>query len=161
MDPQVVTLEQRSAAGIEVRTSNGDEMDPLRARIPALWGRFFSEGLLEKIPGRTDGAVPMGIYSDYETDHTGPYTLMAGAEVCTASNAAELPELPEGMTSLTVPAGRYLKFLARGPMPQALVETWMTIWAYFGAESEHARAFTTDFELHRGPDEAEIYISIR
>ena len=43
----------QTIGGIHTRTTNLQEMNPFTAKIAPLWGRFFSEGLLEKIPNRS------------------------------------------------------------------------------------------------------------
>jgi predicted transcriptional regulator YdeE len=155
MEPKLTTLDARIAAGIEVRTTNREEMSPATAKIPGLWRRFYQERLLEKIPSKKPTGMPMGVYSKYKTDHTGPYYLLAGTEV------SSLDELPGGMTGVTISGGKYLVFTAQGPMPKILIETWMTIWDYFSKSSIYKRAYTTDFELYRGEDAVDIHIAIK
>ena len=58
-----------------------------------------------------------------------------------------LDEVPAGVATVTVPAGDYLSFAARGTMPAALAATWARISEFF----EHApvaRAWTADLEVH-------------
>ena len=58
-----------------------------------------------------------------------------------------LDEVPAGVATVTVPAGDYLVFAARGTMPEALAATWARISEFF----EHApvaRAWTADLEVH-------------
>ena len=79
--------------------------------------------------------------------------------------AANLDGVPTGMVGVTIPAGRYLEFAIRGQMPQALIETWQSIWKYFSGVSAYQRAYTADFELYkRNPEtqqtEVSIYIAI-
>lgn len=152
-------LEERAemqAIGIEVRTTNREEMDPSTARIGRLWERFLREDFAAAIPDRTPGGALLGIYTRYETDHNGPYTLIVGAEV------NGLGATPSGMTGVTVPAGRYRVFAARGPMPKALIDAWGAIWGYFPTAAGEERAFTTDYEVHReGGDGADICIAVR
>jgi predicted transcriptional regulator YdeE len=145
-----------NVVGIDVRTTNAEEADPKTARIGALWQRFFRDGVLEKVRGRKGGAI-LGVYTSYESDHTGLYTLIVGAE------AASLDGQPAGLAGIAVPAARYLVFKAKGPMPKALIEEWGRIWQFFASATEHARAYTSDFERHdpTKPDEVEIHIAIR
>jgi predicted transcriptional regulator YdeE len=155
MEPKLTTTKEIKLIGVEVRTTNKQEMDPASAKIPGLWGRFFQEQIAEKIPNKKSGGVLLGVYTKYESDYTGPYSLLVGTEVNI------LDAIPEGMTGLTIPAGKYLVFAAEGPMPKALVDSWTHIWSYFAETSSYQRAYTTDYEMHYSNDKADIYIAIK
>jgi len=46
-------------------------------------------------------------------------------------------------------------------MPQAIIDVWGQVWAYFEDPSiDEKRAYETDFELYISADEAEIYIGV-
>jgi len=71
---ELKTVSQQIINGLSTRTDNAAEMDPIRGKIPALWQTF-------------DDCVPVdyqhgervyGVYSDYESDHTGKFTVLAG-----------------------------------------------------------------------------------
>jgi predicted transcriptional regulator YdeE len=155
MKPKLISVEKMDVVGIEVRTTNQQEMVPATARIPGLWGRFYSEKLSETISGKEPGGVPIGVYSKYETNHTGPYSLLAGVEV------SSLGALPEGLAKVSVSSGKYLVFTAQGPMPQTLIQTWVAIGNYFSKGSEYKRAYTTDFEMYRGSETVDVHIAIQ
>ena len=141
MGPERVRRDELRVVGIETRTSNQREAEEATAAIPALWRRFHREEVERRIPGRAAAGRTCAVYTDYEGDHRGGYRLVVGAEVAGAD------EVPAGMVAVTVPAGDYLVFAARGPMPDALIATWRRIWEYF----EHApvrRAYTADLEVH-------------
>jgi predicted transcriptional regulator YdeE len=155
MEPKLLIKPEIKLIGIEVRTINREEMDPSTAKIPGLWGRLFQEKIAERIPNKkTDGHL-LGTYTKYESDHTGPYSLIVGLEV------DNLESIPSGMTGLTIPAGLYLVFTTQGPMPKALIDTWVCIWNYFPKESSHMRLYTTDYEVHHGNDKVEIHIAVK
>lgn len=154
-EPKLTTRDVFTATGIEVRTDNAREMNPATGQIAGLWQRFFQENIPGNIPGKQPAGVPLGIYTDYESDHTGRYTLIAGVAVTQAGST------PQGMRSVTIPAGKYLVFTATGPMPQAVFEIWGQIWKYFSAESKYQRAYSTDFEEYHGGDKVEIYIAVK
>jgi predicted transcriptional regulator YdeE len=127
--------------GIEALTSDRLEADPATAAIPALWRRYRQEGWERRIPNRAGAGATCAVYTDYRRDHRGGYRYVLGAEV------TGLDEVPAGLVAVTVPAGDYLVFAARGPMPEALAATWRRIVEYF----EHApvgRAYTADLEIH-------------
>lgn len=155
MEPKISTSDAIKLIGIEVRTTNQQEMDPATAKIPGLYGRYYGDHIADKIPNQKKGGAMLGMYTKYESDHTGAYTLVIGMEV------TSLDSIPSGMTGMTIPPAQYLVFPARGPMPKALIETWTNIWNYFPGHPSHQRAYTTDYEVHRGDDSADIYIAIK
>src|SRR4026209_437221 len=108
MTPELVTHAGMTVVGIDITTSNAAERDPAKARIPALWGRFYGEGILSKIPGKKSPVLPVGVYTDYESDHDGQYRLLAGAVV----EDIEFPA--DGFTRATLTAGRDLPVLGGG-----------------------------------------------
>ncbi|MEW9553084.1 GyrI-like domain-containing protein [Nonomuraea sp. NPDC050783] len=141
-----------TVVGWVVRTSNADEMDPARAKLPALWQRAGAPGVFAHVPGRVDENL-YAVLTDYESDHHGAYTQIVGVGVRTA------PRLPEGMVAVRVPGGQALKVEARGPMPQALVEAWQQVWKHTESGGTPPRAFTTDVEVHH-PDGVDIYLGL-
>jgi len=141
-----VELTSKTIYGLKVRTTNEKEMNPETAQIGALWGGFF-EKIMPSVP---QGTLGYGVYSNYESDALGAFDVLAGTEVA-------LPELE----SVTLQAGKYLCFEAKGELPQAVIETWGEIWGYFtAADCPHKRAFATDFECYLSESAAEIYIGI-
>ena len=70
-------------------------------------------------------------------------------------------QTPDGLVSVSIPAGPYPLFQAEGDMPGVVIDTWKEIWTYFSKPSGHVRAYTTDFEPHRGPKAVEIYMSVK
>lgn len=143
--------------GIEMRTKNALEANPATARIAGLWNRFYQEKIAERITHRKDAGAVLGVYTNYETDHNGFYTLIVGAQVQDAK------AIPTGMVGVTIPAAEYLVFPAPGRMPEAIMTAWGKVWSYFAQSSAARRAYTTDFELYKTTNtepSAEIYIAI-
>jgi predicted transcriptional regulator YdeE len=155
MTPTLVTRGGMVVQGIETTTMNAAEGDPAKAQIPKLWGRFRAEDILSKLPRKKPPVLPVGVYTDYESDQNGRYRLLAGAAV------EDGTALPDGFGQAVVPAGRYLMFRGEGPMPAVVVQTWISVWRYFAESSAHARAYTADFELYPGPTAVEIYIAVK
>jgi predicted transcriptional regulator YdeE len=153
--PERVRRSEARVVGIQALTSSRLEADPATAAIPALWRRFEAEGLGGRIPGRTGGRSTCAVYSDYQGGDGGGFRYLVGAEV----GGADQP--PSGMTAVTVPAGDYLVFAARGPLPEALAATWERISAFF----EHAplaRAWTADLEIHYPAGSAvDVLVAVR
>ena len=142
-------------AGLSTRTSNADEMAG-KGRIAAVWGRFYSEGLLEKIPNRSDPGAVLALYTEYDSDANAPYTFAVGVKVDRASG------LPPGFATYTIPAAKYAVFTSdRGPIPAIIFDVWKAIWS-----SPIQRAYGSDFEVHyRSNDQnnahIEVWVSIK
>lgn len=144
-------IESFSVIGISVRTTN--ENQQAMTDIGQLWQQFISENLTDKIPNKIDTTVYC-IYTDYEKDHTRPYTTVLGCRVST------LDIIPEGMIGKTFAGGAYQKVTAKGNIFQgALAEAWTQIW-----NSDLNRSYTADFEVYsekaKNPEDAEVDIFI-
>jgi predicted transcriptional regulator YdeE len=153
--PERVRRDEARVVGIQAQTSSQREADPATAAVPGLWWRFQDDRLGDRIPGR-GGRATCAVYSDYQDAGDGDrrFSCLVGAEV------AEAGEPPAGLAAVTVPAGDYLVFAARGPMPAALAATWERIAEFF----EHApvsRAFTADLEVHYPAGSAvDVFVAI-
>ena len=154
MEPTLVEHEGGTAVGHDVRTRNQDEMEPGKGRIPSLWERFSREGVAGRVQGKRQPETPVGVYSDYDSDHTGYYTLMVGMLTEPAA------PVPAGMKKVTIPAGKYLAFRAEGEMPAALIQTWIAIWKYFGETSDVRRKYLVDFEVYHAAGPVDVYVSV-
>ncbi len=140
-------MEPFQVIGISVRTTN--ENNQAATDIAALWGKFMNEKVLETIPNKVDNTV-YSIYTDYESDHTKPYTTILGCKV------ENLDEIPDGMIGKSIEGGNYLKMSAKGDLMKGLIiNKWIEIW---GMELD--RVFTADFEVFgekaQNPSDAEI-----
>jgi predicted transcriptional regulator YdeE len=153
--PELVRLETpRHAAGIAVRTNNSRERDPSTAKISQAWDQFFARDLLRTVAA-ADDPIALGVYTDYESDVSGDYTLVAAVAI-----PPEAP-VPAGLSGVTIPPGRYVRFEGRGPLPAVVRETWLAVWTYFATDPPLERTYQTDFEEYRAADLAHIYIGVR
>jgi predicted transcriptional regulator YdeE len=141
-----VTLPEFYIAGISIRTTNQD--GAALPAIGALWEKWMSEGILHQIPGRLSDDI-YSIYTDYETDHTGAYTVVLGCKVNPGM------ALPEGFVALTIPADKYRVNYIEGEMPGAIMEAWQRIW-----DSGTDRKYTIDFEQYTNEGGVQIYLAI-
>jgi len=147
-------IKQFKIVGISVRTTN--ENNQAMSDIPALWNKFLSENLIEKIPNKLTSEIYC-VYTEYEKDHTKPYTTLLGCKV------ENLNEIPEGMIGKEFEAGKYQKFTAKGDTTKGVVvQEWLKIW-----NSDLERTYTADFEIYgekaQNPENAEvdIYVAIK
>jgi len=156
-EPRLVSLYGKYIVGWEVRTTNQDEMDPAKAKIPGVWKRVYKENLAGQIVEAKEPGVMLGAYTRYQSDTGGPYSLIVGAEV------ADLENVPQGMAGITVLAQEYMIFTSCGDVPQSVIDGWGAVWKYFAEHTALTRAFTTDFERYDNskPGVVEIYIAVR
>jgi predicted transcriptional regulator YdeE len=146
---QLKNFQSTNVLGLFVRTSNQDEMMSSKAKIGDLWAQFYSEHgskLIEK-------SNVYGVYTDYESDFSGRFSVYA---------AADTFEHSDKLTALTLVAGKYLVFSAQGEIPGSVIGLWRHIWEYFSnGETDYERAYTTDFEHFKSATSVDIYISIK
>ncbi|MGW9684136.1 GyrI-like domain-containing protein [Flagellimonas sp. 2504JD1-5] len=124
-----------SIVGLSIRTSN----DPGKAdkEIPQLWEKFMADNTVARIPNKVDETI-YAIYTDYEGDHTRPYTMVIGC------NVFNLDNIPDDLTVKMVPPANYTKFTAKGDLTKdAVINTWMDIW-----NTDLKRTYTTDMEIY-------------
>ena len=143
--------------GLEIRTTNARESDPATAKIGAAWQTFFANNPLAQIPQPVLSSRLYGLYTRFESDYQGEFSVVIGAEV------APQAYVPDGLSAVHAPASKYLVFTGHGEMPQTVLATWQQIWAYFSAsDCPHQRSYQTDFEQYDStrPNTIEIYIGI-
>ncbi|AWX44031.1 hypothetical protein HME9304_01031 [Flagellimonas maritima] len=139
--------------GIAIRTSN--EKGKAQHDIPMLWRKFSEENIPNRVPNKLNDTI-YAVYTDYEGDHTKPYTLVIGY------NVASLNNIPEDMTVKIIPPANYKKFIAKGNLTKdAVINTWTEIW-----NTDLKRTYTADMEIYGEKavnptkGEAEILVAI-
>lgn len=145
ISPIVKQVESFIVMGFSVRTQNKDEFNDKTAKLPRLWQQFYTSELAAN-------ANIFGVYSDYDSDANGFYTVTAGTESL---------DVQTELSSVTIQAGNYLVFECAGLMPAVVVETWKRIWEFFETNTEYRRHFISDFEVYNGPDQVAIYIGLK
>lgn len=151
MNYEIVTLEEKTVVGIGARTNNcSPDMGMV---IGGLWNRFYSEGIYGAIPNKANEKA-LGIYTDYEEDENGDYTVMVAYEVTEAVTKTDKLEVR------TIPSGKYAKFVVEGYMQEVVASFWQELW-----HMELPRSYVCDFEEYQNGDmehaEIHIYISLR
>lgn len=156
MQYKIVTLQEKTVAGISARTNNSSpEMGKI---IGGLWEKFYSADCYPAIQNKV-GSSSFGIYTDYAVDESGDYTVLAAWEVSGADN------LPNGVEVRKIPAGKYAEFSITGEMDtqKQLAEIgrlWQEIW-----QLNLDRSFVCDFEEYRSADpkkaDVRIYIGLK
>ncbi len=143
--PSLKQVNSFRVTGLSTRTQNRDEFAEKTAKLPTLWQQVHSSGIAAN-------ATLVAVYSDYESDANGLYTVTVGIPS---------DETPAQLNSVTIEAGSYFVFQGKGPMPATVIETWQRIWNYFDRNPEFQRSFISDFEAYKGPDEVAIYIGVK
>jgi predicted transcriptional regulator YdeE len=136
-----VEIQEFIVSGASVRTNNKVEAGA-SGKIAGLWGQFYSTQ-----PKPEDQLY--GVYSDYESDVNGEYTVTAGKRVASSTDAC-----------ISIRSGTYLVFPASGAMPKAIIDAWIAVWEHFSHAQPYVRAYETDFEEYDGAETAAIYIGI-
>ncbi|GAG76245.1 unnamed protein product [marine sediment metagenome] len=136
--------------GITKKTSNID--NAASNDIGYLWQQFIRENIMDLIPKKVSNDI-YAVYTDYESDHLGPYKVIIGCRVSSADF------IPDGFECVEIRGGLYRKFSPKGEMPDIVIKEWQNIW-----NSKLDRTYTTDFELYdqraANPEDAEIDIYV-
>lgn len=128
-------------SGIAEITSNRAEAGP-EGKISGLWERFFQYGVLQQ-PGLKPEFI-YGLYTEYESDVNGEYTVLLGCE----TNGGDTSNSLDNMKTVNIPASDYLVFTSKqGAFESVVPELWQQIWSYFH-DSPETRTYTGDFELY-------------
>ncbi len=141
--------------GISTRTTNKDNKSA--HDIGKLWEKFYSENIFENVPNKISNEI-ISLYTDYKSDYTEDYTTLIGVPV------SNLDEIPNGLTGREFKPENFNKFIAKGEMPNAIINTWIDIWK---RDKELNRKYTYDFEVYGAKSqsgensEVEIYIAIK
>ncbi|WP_234865467.1 GyrI-like domain-containing protein [Flavihumibacter fluminis] len=130
-----INLSSMKVIGITVRTSNAAGAPG--TDIPELWNRFLSEAILLKIPNRINDTIYC-VYTNYEGDHTKPYTTLLGCQV------TEMDTIPHGTTGIEIPKGIYEQVSVTGNLMNGIVfQAWIDIW-----QRPLNRTYIADFEVY-------------
>ncbi len=137
--------------GLTTRTDNATEMTPNKGKIPALWQNFD-----QTVPvDYKNGERVYGVYFDYESDHTGKFTVLAGFDGASFPASANLQPI-------TLAEGNYLVFRHTGQMPQIAIDAWTEVWHYFSQNNlAHHRLYSTDFEFYPHGNEIQVHIAVK
>ena len=139
--------------GIEARTSFREEKNGAGV-IGALWARFMGDGIPAAVPNRVANET-IALYTDYESDEYGEYTLVVGARV------ASIAEVPEGMVAKHVQAARYAVFPTDpgDDVAHRVINAWKRVWNE-PRTAEYARAYKADFEVYGTDGAIDIYVGV-
>lgn len=146
MNYEIVEITEKSVAGISAVTNYKSPDAP--KVIGKLWDKFF-KGTYNELREKSNEKC-IGLYTDYKED--GDYKTMICAEVTSNEQNVEV---------MTIPAGKYAKFIVKGNIVTAVQEFWQKLW-----NMQLDRAFICDFEEYQSGDdmdnmEIHIYVSLK
>ena len=157
MKYEIVEIKEKTLVGLKARIK---EEKTAYDTIWNLWKDLYSEKGVQNIKDRiNDNAI--GVYYNYSNENDFEYDCLTGCEV-----KNKIDEIPEDMTRLEIPQGKYAKFVIFGDPVKAVGEFWYKFWEEFVKEKSDIRNYTYDFEEYiAGSDyentEIHIYISIK
>ena len=157
MKYEIVEIKEKTLVGLKARIK---EEKTAYDTIWNLWKDLYSEKGVKNVKDRKNGNL-MGVYYNYSNENGFEYDCLTGCEV-----KNKIDEIPEEMTKLEIPEGKYAKFVIFGDPVKAVGEFWYKFWEEFGKEKSDIRNYTYDFEEYiAGNDyentEIHIYISIK
>ena len=157
MKYEIIKIKEKTLVGLKARIK---EEKTAHDTIWNLWKDLYSEKGVKNVKDRKNGNL-MGVYYNYSNENGFEYDCLTGCEV-----KNKIDEIPEDMTRLEIPEGRYAKFVIFGNPVKAVGEFWYKFWEEFGKEKSDIRNYTYDFEEYiAGNDyentEIHIYISIK
>jgi len=148
---EVKVVSEKSINGLSIRTDNATEMQPNKGKIAALWQAFDQAVAVDY----KNGERVYGVHSNYESDHTGTFSVLAGFDGTTISPSLTLEQV-------IIPESKYLVFTHKGQMPQIAIDAWTEVWHYFSkTDADHERLFSTDFEYYPNGNEIHVHIAVR
>ena len=157
MKYEIVEIKEKTLVGFKARVKDDETMSE---KISNLWEKLYSKKGVQNIKDRiNDNAI--GVYYNYSNENDFEYDCLTGCEV-----KNKIDKIPEDMTRLEIPEGKYAKFVITGNPEKAVGEFWNKFWEEFVKEKSDIRNYTYDFEEYiAGSDyentEIHIYISIK
>jgi AraC family transcriptional regulator len=150
--PLIKALDMSSTPAVELPTPRFESHGPMQiagllaryncqeiAGIPDQWQRFLPH--CESLPGQV-GPVSYGVCANFDTE--GNFDYLCGVEV------RGTPALPEGLTTIPVPAGRYVVFAYPGHIA-GIRGLFSAIWGEWFPKSGHEPAEAPTLERY-GPE---------
>lgn len=121
--------------GVSTQTTN--ENGQSIKDVEALWNTFWNKNITAQIPNKINENI-YAVYTDYESDYKGKYTLIIGYLVSNLNN------VPNNFVGREISVGNTEKFISKGKMPEAILKTWSEIWE----NNKLKRAYRADVTVH-------------
>jgi len=144
-----VNLTEKTIVGICINTNNSKAS----TTIPLLWNEFFNNKIVSKIEHKKPDSLIYSVYSDYESDQNGNYTVTIGVEI----NRKDIKKY----NPVIIKKGKYILFEKNGKLPDIVSDMWNDIWEYFKENKDLKRRYQSDFEVYENENNLKIYIGIK
>lgn len=143
MEKILANTDEIKLIGFVVTTDNATELNPATSKIGPLVRDYFSLNMPSILPNLSNPGVNIAAYTAYDNAENLGYTYYFGEQV----DSLEL--IPIGLATVTLPAGKYIKFTTdTGPMPTVVIDAWREIWNMSEAELGGKRNFIADYEVY-------------
>lgn len=139
---KIITIDSFTVSGPSVRTTNALEASG-SGKLADLWAHCR-----ESRPPFSE--MICGVYSDYQSNASGEYTVTAGTRTSSSGDSV-----------VAVEPGTYLEFPANGQMSGAIIDACKSVWEFFSKNQSYERLFETDFEQYNSLTSVAIYIGVR
>lgn len=150
MEPKIVTHSSFEVIGMQIRTT------PMSPEIPALWPRFMDR--LPEVEPVLEPEVSYGVMEMLPGEVTG-LNYLAAVSVPSAAH------VPDGMISMTIPAGQYAVFdfplSDTGSAFGFIFETWLPSLGLSQPESPYFERYNENFNPADPASRVEVHIPIR
>ncbi|MBD2782157.1 GyrI-like domain-containing protein [Xenorhabdus szentirmaii] len=152
---KIVDCPSLSLIGVSTRTKNADEMDAATAKIMPLWQHFYQD----IYPDQLSGNVVYGVYSNYESDASGQFDVIAAVEAKEHEGGSTQADV--SFDSFELAAGRYIIFSGLMGEGNPVFQLWQQVWHYFEqADCLYQRSWKTDYEVFHQDGKIELFIGI-
>jgi AraC family transcriptional regulator len=127
------------------------------AVIPKLWSKANNDGTIDSLAQLNNGQIKglLGITdNDREVENVMDYWI------ATAYNG----DVPDGFSSLEIPASKWVVFEVQGPIPEAIVSTWKQIFSEWFPSHRYEHAEIASLEVYIGAypnPSCEIWVPIK
>lgn len=127
------------------------------AVIPKLWSKANTDGTIDLLAHLNNGQMKglLGITDNYqEIENVMDYWI------ATAFNG----DVPDGFSSLDIPAAKWAVFEVQGPIPEAIVSTWKQIFSEWFPSNGFEHAAIASLEVYIGDypnPSCEIWVPIK
>ena len=147
MKYEIVEIKEKTLVGFKTRVKDDETMSE---KISNLWEKLYSEEGAKNIKDRINNNA-IGVYYNYSNENGFEYDCLTGCEV-----KNKIDEIPEDMTRLEIPQGKYAKFVITGNPEKAVGEFWNKFWKELSKDFSDNRRYTYDFEEYITKDNYEI-----
>lgn len=142
MEYRIEQLPAMRIMGFALQTTTVDGQN--NAEIPVFWQEYMRERWGERVPGKKNPNVELGVCTACDED--GSFRYIIGFEV------DEATEVPEGLTDYRIPSATYAIFTTpqagEADFSSSIQETWNEIFTNWFPASGYEQAAAPDFEWY-------------